>query len=67
MKVLWCTLVFAFLFLALPCHAFALGEPVKSGGVHLPMFKTEVARKEKVLQARSGGVASIGIGDYLDV
>ena len=57
------------MFLAVAQHTFALGESL---GLHLPIVRRQVysqqaAGEVRGVRARSGGTASIGIGDYVDV
>ena len=55
------------LVLVLSFQAVAYSAPQQVAGVHLPLVRKQVYRRERVLSRRGGETAKIGIGDYLDV
>ncbi len=62
-------LVLPGLLLLISCQAIAGDIPEKTRGNHLPLIRREVKRAggRAHLGRRGGGIAEIGVGDYLDV
>ena len=54
----------SFCLLLVQIHVLALENGPRKG-IHLPLVRKEVRREG--LQKRTGGNASIGVGDFLDV